>query len=124
LNQLQIEAGGAELVHSPEIPGYRWIASGAGDFSIGSWLIEVKCTNKPFSSSDYRQIVMYWLLGFAASIESGSPEWRQGLLVNPRSNFVVQLPFDEIIDVTSAGESKVDLLEMFSSMVGNRTAHL
>lgn len=119
LNQLQME-GGAELVHSPEIPGYQWIANGVGDFSIGTRLIEVKCTNKPFSSSDYRQIVMYWLLAFAASIESGAPEWSQGVLVNPRLNLVVQLPFDEIVDVIGAGRSKVDLLEIFSVMVGDR----
>jgi hypothetical protein len=102
LNQLQVEAAGAELVHSPEIPGYQWIANGVGDFSIGARLIEVKCTSKPFSSSDYRQIVMYWLLGFAASIESGAPEWRLGILVNPRLNLIVQMPFDEILALENA----------------------
>ena len=124
LNQLQTEAGGVPLIHSPDIPGYQWIASGVGDFSLGAWLIEVKCTNKPFSSSDYRQIVMYWLLAFAASIESGTKEWRQGILLNPRLNYVVQLPFDEIIDVFGAGRSKIELLEIFSSMVGDRGATL
>lgn len=120
LNQLQAESGGEQLVHSPEIPGYQWIASGVGDFSLGARLIEVKCTNKLFSSSDYRQIVMYWLLAFAASVKTGSEEWRQCILLNPRLNCIVQLPFDEIIDVFGAGRSKIDLLEMFSSIVGDR----
>lgn len=124
LNQLQREAANEALIHPPNIPGYQWIASGVGDFSIGARLIEVKCTSKPFSSSDYRQIVMYWLLGYAASLESGAQEWREGILVNPRLNFMVQLSFDEIIDVIGAGRSKVDLLEIFSSMVGDRAANL
>lgn len=123
MDELQLDAKGVELIPSPEIPGYQWIASGVGDFAVGTHLIEVKCTNRHFSSSDYRQIVMYWLLGYAASVESGAPEWSEGILVNPRLNFIVQLPFDEIIDVISAGKSKVELLELFSSMVGDRAAH-
>lgn len=119
LRQLQAEASDAELVRSPAIPGYRWIASGVGDFSIANSLIEVKCSSRPFSSADYRQIVMYWLLGFSASIESGAPEWRDGVLVNPRLNRIVRLPFDQIIDVVGAGKSKVDLLQIFSSVVGS-----
>src|SRR5262249_37305451 len=53
------------LLFSPVIPGYHWIASGGADFAIGTRLIEVKCTGKRFSSSDYRQIIMYWLLSYS-----------------------------------------------------------
>jgi hypothetical protein len=120
LRQFQAESGQERLVLSPAIPGFQWIASGVGDFAVGTKLIEVKCTNKHFSASDYRQIVMYWLLGYASSVESKTPEWSDGILINPRLNRVVQLSFNEIINVIGAGRSKVDLLQLFSSMVGVR----
>jgi hypothetical protein len=114
----------AEIIRSPHIPGFQWISSGSGDFAIGSRLIEVKCTNKPFSSSDYRQIMMYWLLSYASSIEGGAPEWSDALLVNPRLNTVVEVNFDEVIQVVGAGRSKVDLLELFSSMIGDHALRM
>jgi hypothetical protein len=43
------------------------------------------------------------------------------ILLNPRLNMLVKLPFDEIIGILSAGNSKVELLEMFSAMIGDRS---
>lgn len=122
LNQVRANAAGEELVLSPPIPGYLWIASGAGDFSVGHRLIEVKCTNKHFSSSDYRQILMYWLLGYAASMEAGTEEWHECILLNPRMNLVLRLSFNEIIGITGAGRSKVEILELFSSIVDDEAS--
>lgn len=124
LDHIKVAAGDQNICSSPKIPGFQWIASGVGDFSVGTQLIEVKCTNKHFSSSDYRQLVMYWLLGYASSVESDTPEWSDGILLNPRLNHIVKLPFDEIINVIGAGRSKVELLELFSSMVGDHTIHM
>jgi hypothetical protein len=124
LQQIRTAAAGEAVMVSPAIPGYQWVASGVGDFSVGMRLIEVKCTNKHFSSSDYRQIMMYWLLGYAASVESGTPEWSEGILLNPRLNRILRLPFNEIINVTGAGRSKVELLELFSCMVGDHASQL
>ena len=118
LNRVRID-GNEPLLSSPAIPGFQWIASGVGDFAVGTRLIEVKCTRKHFSASDYRQIVMYWLLGYASSVENNHPEWTEAILINPRLNRVVQLPFNEIINVIGAGRSKVELLQLFSSMVGD-----
>ena len=119
LNRVRIDNSPAPLLFSPVIPGFQWISSGVGDFAIGTQLIEVKCTNKHFSASDYRQIVMYWLLGYASSVESNVPEWSKAILINPRLNRVVQLSFNEIINVIGAGRSKVELLQLFSAMVGD-----
>jgi hypothetical protein len=118
------EERGEKMIRAPHVPGYQWIASGIGDFSAGSQLIEVKCTNKIFSSSDYRQIVMYWLLSYASAIEGRGNEWAGATLVNPRLNAIVDISFDQMIKVVGAGRSKVDILELFSSMVAdhiNRT---
>jgi hypothetical protein len=123
LRHIQAGDAGEALVRSPKIPGYQWIASGVGDFSVGRSLIEVKCTNKHFSSSDYRQILMYWLLTYSAAVESGMPEWSEGILVNPRLNRVMRFSFGEVIGIIGAGRSKVELLEVFSAMVGDRAAH-
>ena len=105
---------------APEIPGYQWIASGVGDFSIGDTLIEVKCKNKNFSSSDYRQVLMYWLLSYCSAIESGSKEWSKVVLANPRLNLLVKVSFDEIVAVVGGGRSKVDLVESFSAILSDR----
>jgi len=124
LKHVQGDPESGELIRSPHIPGYQWVASGVGDFSIGTRLIEVKCTRKHFSSSDYRQVVMYWLLSYAASVERGAAEWSECILLNPRLNLVVTLTFSEIIRVIAAGRSKVELLELFAAMIGDRTFHM
>jgi hypothetical protein len=120
LDQIRASSGGQSLVRAPSIPGYQWVASSVGDFSIGSALIEVKCTNKRFLSSDYRQVLMYWLLSYCAALEIGTSEWSEGILVNPRLNLLVRFSFDEIIPIVGAGKSKVELVELFSSMLGTR----
>lgn len=118
---------GGVLTRSPQIPGYQWIASGLGDFAVGKRLIEVKCTNRHFSSADYRQTIMYWLLAYACAVEGGPREWSNVVLLNPRLNFVVEMSFNDVLAITGAGRSKVELLQLFSSMVGDRaqqrTAH-
>lgn len=124
LSQIQATEKDHQLVRSPKIPGYQWIASGCGDFSIGTKIIEVKCTNKRFSASDFRQVMMYWLLSYASSIDKGTPEWTSVILINPRLNYVLELSFDEIVTVIGAGRSKIQLLELFSSMVGEYTLRM
>lgn len=105
---------------APTVPGFQWISSGHGDFSIGQTLIEVKCSSGNFSAPDYRQIVMYWLLSFAASVECNGTEWIEGVLLNPRSAKYVAMKFDDFLHVISGGRSKVEILQLFSSMVGTR----
>lgn len=124
LSRIQETSKDHTLVQSPKIPGYQWIASGSGDFSLGTRLIEIKCTNKHFSASDYRQIVMYWLLSYASSIEKETPEWTNGILINPRLNYALELSFNDIIAVIGAGRSKIEILELFSSVVGESTLRM
>lgn len=105
------------IIPSPRIPGFQWIASGNGDFSIDSILIEVKCSNRNFGSADYRQVLIYWLLSYAASVNETGEEWKSILLLNPRKNRYLELPFDELIEITAAGKSKIEILELFTSQV-------
>ena len=111
---------GAPVVISPRIPGLEWIASGKGDFSVGRTLIEVKCTSKRFSSADYRQVTIYWLLSFAASVEGRGAEWTELMLLNPRSGEKVCLNVDSLLAVISGGRTKVDILQLFQTLVGSR----
>jgi hypothetical protein len=69
LTSVQGQHPNMRLHRTPIIPGLGWIASGVGDFSLGSMLIEVKNTDRNFISRDFRQVLMYWLLKYAASIE-------------------------------------------------------
>ena len=119
LYEIQTANRRAKLVHSPRIPGYQWIPSSEGDFSVGTTLIEVKCTSRSFGSADYRQVLMYWLLSYASSIEHESNEWTTCILLNPRLNNVVEFSFDEIIGFVAAGRSKIEVLELFSFVVGD-----
>lgn len=119
LHHMKLNAPEYELIHSPKVPGYQWITSGEGDFSLGQTLIEVKCTSSNFGSADYRQVLMYWLLSYASAIEHNTLEWTSVTLLNPRKNYVVDLLFNEIVEVTAAGKSKIEILELFSSMVGD-----
>lgn len=105
---------------SPKIPGLQWIASGHGDFSAETTLIEVKCSRRNFIAADYRQLTIYWLLSFAASIETNCIEWNEGVLLNPRSATYVSLQFDELLHTTSAGRTKVEILQLFNSLIGTR----
>lgn len=108
------------LVFRPLIPGLEWISTGRGDFAVGLSLIEVKCTNKRFSASDYRQVAIYWLLSYAASIEHHGNEWRDFILLNPRLGFKVVYNFDKFLSVISSGRTKVEILQLFMALVGSR----
>lgn len=119
LNYLHSQSPQYDLTHSPRVAGFQWIASGEGDFSIGEKLIEVKCSGKNFGAADYRQVLMYWLLSYADAIERDEPEWKNIVLLNPRHNRAVEITFNEIIEVTAAGRSKVEILELFSSIIGD-----
>ena len=114
------QLSGYAIVIRPQIPGLEWIASGYGDFSLGSTLVEVKCTAKRFSAADYRQIAIYWLLSYAASIEGHCEEWRDFVLLNPRSGVRVAMKFDGFLAIISSGRTKVEILKLFQSLVGTR----
>lgn len=113
-------SSGLPIVVRPRIPGMEWIANGCGDFAIGDSLVEVKCTAKRFSSADYRQIAIYWLLSFAASIEARGDEWHDFILLNPRSGVKVSMKFDGFLSIISSGRTKVDTLQLFQSLIGSR----
>lgn len=113
-------ASGHPVVIRPRIPGLEWIASGHGDFALGNTLVEVKCTAKRFSSADYRQVAIYWLLSYAASIEGHGAEWQDFVLLNPRSGAKVSMKFDAFLSIISSGRTKVDILQLFLSLVGSR----
>lgn len=124
LEWIKSNLGASSVERSPHIPGFMWISSGSGDFAIDDSLIEIKCTNKMFSSSDYRQVMMYWLLSYASSVEGGTQEWGTSFLVNPRLNKIVRISFNDVIRTIGAGRSKVDLLELFTVMVGDHSARM
>jgi hypothetical protein len=110
------------LVVAPTIPGYQWIATGNGDFAAGRCLIEVKCTSRRFVSADYRQMLMYWLLSYAAALEERASEWTHANLINPRLGLTFTISFDELVRLVAAGRSKVELLGQFAALVGDRRA--
>ncbi|WP_152486611.1 hypothetical protein [Herbaspirillum frisingense] len=116
------EGGSASLEVAPVIPGFQWLASGKGDFAVERTLIEVKCANKSFSSADYRQIIVYWVLSYINSLEGGGREWSRLVLLNPRLNKMVRLRVKDILELTSAGRSKIEIVEMFTHLIAKEHA--
>ena len=119
LRNMQKSRSGNELITSPFIAGYQWVSSTEGDFALGTELIEIKCTHRKFSMADYRQVLMYWLLSYASSVERDSSEWTGCTLLNPRLNHMLDVSFDEIISLVSGGRSKVQLLQLFAGIIGD-----
>jgi hypothetical protein len=109
-------AEGSAISIQPRIAGYRWIASGTGDFATNESIIEVKCSSKRFSTADYRQILIYWLLGYIESLEKDHPYWKTGILLNPRLNFSVKLNFFEFIPLVALGRSSMEIVESFAAI--------
>lgn len=113
------DGSGQQISISPKIPGFHWISSGNGDFSVGDKLIEVKCTSSSFSASDYRQLLIYWLLSYSDALENDALEWKTAVLLNPRLNKFIEIEFSELVHIASGGRSKVEVLELFSTLIGD-----
>jgi len=116
LRRVQSQGGNAELTLSPVIPGLGWIASGHGDFAIGSTLVEVKHTDRNFIAGDFRQVLIYWLLAYAEAIEKDTPIWTDLLLLNPRRNSGLFVKFDYLLRSASANSNRIELFELLRSI--------
>lgn len=118
LASVQAQRPGIPLEHSPLIPGLGWIASGNGDFALGAMLIEVKHTDRNFGSGDLRQVLMYWLLRYARSVENDDDDvWSKVLLLNPRRNAALLIDYEYLLRSASARLDRVELVELLRSAV-------
>lgn len=117
LNCVQAQRVGVVLEQSPVIPGLGWVASGNGDFALGSMLIEVKHTERNFGSGDFRQVMMYWLLKYSRSIESNDDVWSEILFLNPRRNSALLINYDYLFQAASGRVNRVELIELLRSAV-------
>lgn len=118
LRSVQAQRPSAILEHAPLIPGLGWVASGNGDFAIGSTLIEVKHTERNFGAGDFRQVLMYWLLRYARIIENDNAMWSDVLLLNPRRNAALLVNYDHLLRSASASSNRVELVELLRSVIG------
>lgn len=117
LNSVRAQRAGMALEQNPVIPGLGWVASGNGDFALGSTLIEVKHSERNFGSGDFRQVMMYWLLKYARSIENNGDVWSEILFLNPRRNAALILNYDNLLQSASARLNRVELIELLRSAV-------
>lgn len=124
LESLKTRFNDSEISISPKIPGLHWISPSYADYATTSCLIEVKCTQKGFGSSDYRQILLYWLLSLASSFEMNLETWQRGILLNPRKNSVVIFSFHELSALLSGGKSLVELIEQLQALLADNCEKL
>jgi hypothetical protein len=114
-------ADAGQVLHlSPRIPGFQWIASGAGDLAIGSMLLEVKFGSRRFSSADYRQVVIYWLLSYLSSLETNSKIWSDCVLLNPRLGLSVRVKIASFLSLISGGRTMIEIAQSFETIVSTR----
>ena len=117
LDSVRAQRTSTILEHAPLIPGLGWVASGNGDFALGSTLIEVKHTGRNFGAGDFRQVLMYWLLQYARSVENDGQVWLDVLLLNPRRNAALLVSYDHLLRSASASSNRVELVELLRSAV-------
>ena len=118
LDSIRAQQPSTILEHAPLIPGLGWVASGNGDFALGTTLIEVKHTRRNFGASDFRQVLMYWLLQYARTVENNGEVWSEVLLLNPRRNAALLVNYDHLLRSASASSNRVELVELLRSAVG------
>ncbi|WP_244489438.1 hypothetical protein [Aureimonas altamirensis] len=118
LDSVRAQRPSAILERAPLIPGLGWVASGNGDFSLGSTLIEVKHTGRNFGAADFRQVLMYWLLQYARTMEDNGQVWSDVLLLNPRRNAALLVNYNNLLRSASASSNRVELVELLRSAVG------
>ena len=102
-----------KIRREPLIPGFGWISNSVGDYAQETSIVEVKCTRKHFSSADYRQVAMYWLLSYIGSLEKGGSPWETAILLNPRKNLMVEIAMQEFMQLISGGRSHLELVQAF-----------
>lgn len=118
-------ANGKDITIAPSIAGLEWISSSHGDFCFEGCLIEVKCTNKNFSASDYRQVLLYWLLNFSYSLGSANvATWKYGIIFNPRKNKYVRVDFEELHRLVAGGRNVIETVELLQNTVLSARAKL
>lgn len=117
LGSIQAQRPSDILECAPPIPGLGWIASGNGDFAIGSTLIEVKHIDRSFGAADFRQVLIYWLLRYAQTIENDTVIWSDVLFLNPRLNKALWINYDDLLRQASGSMSRIELVELLRSMV-------
>lgn len=109
------------IICEPRIPGFGWIACGVGDYSCGDAIIEAKCASRRFSSADYRQLILYWLLSYMANLEGSGSPWNRGILLNPRRGLCVELVFSDVVPLLSSGCLQADVARQFASVIERYT---
>ena len=105
---------GNAIVAEPSVPGFGWIANSIGDYACGNCIVEVKCSGRPFSSADYRQVTIYWLLAYMQSLERQSGGWENLVLLNPRMNIMVSVEYQDLLTLISGGRSTLEIVQAFA----------
>ena len=104
---------GNSVVAEPPIPGFGWISNSVGDYACGNCIVEVKCSGRSFSSADYRQVTIYWLLSYMQSLESEGGHWQNLVLLNPRMNAMVSVEYQDLLALISGGQSTIEIVQAF-----------
>ena len=119
IQKMTLDLGGVPRL-APRVPGFEWIATGVGDIAINSTLVEVKFGSRRFSSADYRQVVVYWLLNHLNSLEDASQNWVEFVLLNPKLGWSVRVKFGTFLNMISSGRTTVEMAQVFASLISTR----
>jgi hypothetical protein len=83
--------------------------------------VEVKCSSKRISTADCRQIAIHWLLKYVESLQYERESWKNGLLINPRLNLLVEFSFQDLIELIALEKSYSSIIDTFCSVFSEET---
>lgn len=102
------------VLTKPKFPGCGYVDTSYGDAIAGTTLVEIKAGERPFRSTDIRQLVTYLALNLA----SRSFTLEAVRLLNPRIGIKVDVPLDILcfeISGRTSGEMLADVVSAISS---------
>lgn len=103
---------GERLVVKPKFHGCGYIDESEADILAADTLYEIKTVDRPFRSSDVRQLITYCALNYA----SGQYQIREVSLVNPRRGLACKIGLDDVCTEISGNQSIEVLSEIVSSI--------
>ncbi len=121
LTRLQTE-NNLDIVISPVIPGFGTLDPSYADYSIGETLIEVKCTKSKFSTADYNQVFIYWLLStmWNVLVDNKALLYKNFSLVNLRRGELIYINGFDFAYIVSGGKNFQSIIQMFSNILNRK----
>jgi hypothetical protein len=90
---------------SPAVPGCGVVDRSVADVIAGDELVEIKAVSRRFRSIDFRQVLTYSAMFYAAE-----RKFTTVTILNPRGSYLISVSLDQLAS-SASGKSAVELLQ-------------